>query len=224
MRRMTFAVAFCALTLGGRAFAQTPPPTQPPPTTQAPPPATQVPPPAQNPPAGQKPTAPATPATAPKPAPVPFPPDAKIGFVNMQWLVNESKLGKQGQEEMKKLRDKLGAPITAKQKELVSLQDKIQSQANLVAESVLDNMKRELTRGQRELQAMQENFDAEIQDLQNNLIAGFSQKVQPIVEAIRNERGLWAVWVATGDSGLYAVHPGLDLSPDVLKRLDATIK
>jgi Skp family chaperone for outer membrane proteins len=207
---MTIAVALCALTLAGRAYAQTaPPPTQPPPATQTPPPA------------GQKPPAPTTAPAVPKPAPVPFPPDAKIGFVNMQTLVNESTLGKQGQAELKRLRDKLGTPIAAKQKELIGLQEKIQSQANLVSEAVLSGMGRELERGKRELQSMQENLDIETNDLQGNLIASFSAKVQPIVEAIRNEKGLWAVWVATADSGLYAVHPGLDLTPEVQKRLDA---
>jgi outer membrane protein len=221
MRRMSIAVTVCALTLAGRAFAQTvPPPQTAPPPTQTPPPATQQ---AQPPPAGQKPPATATPPL-PKPAPVPFPPDAKIGFVDMQSLVNNSKLGKQGQEEMKKLREKLGGPIEAKQKEIVALQNKLQSQQNLVAENVLDGMKRDLGRMQRDLQQMQENLQAEGEQLQADLIANFSSKVQPLVEAIRNEKGLWAVWVPTQDSGLYAVHPGLDLTPEVLKRLDAIVK
>lgn len=215
MRRMTIAVALCALTLAGRAYAQTPPPpTQQPPPVQTPP--VQTPPPA-----GQKPPAPATTPAVPKPAPVPFPPDARIGFVNMQVLVNESKLGKQGQEAMKKLRDSLSVPIAAKQKEIIALQEKIKTQANLVSEAVLNSMGRELERSQRDLQSLQENMQIETEQLQQDLIASFSQKVQPLVEAVRNEKNLWAVWVATADGGLYAVHPGLDLTPEVLKRLDA---
>ena len=219
MRRLTLVLTICALSLAGRAYAQggAPPPTQPPPTTQQPPPVT--------PPAGQKPTIPQTPAKPPEPKPlVPFPPDAKIGFVNMQSLVNDSKLGKQGQEELKKLRDKLLAPITAKQKELADLQTKIQTQQNLVAPNILASMQREGERGTRELQAMQENYQAEVQQKQDDLINNFASKVQPIVEAIRNERGLWAVWVPTQESGLFAYHPGLDLTPEILKRLDATYK
>lgn len=224
MRRVTLILTICALSLAGRAYAQggAPPPTQPPPpttTTQQPPP-TQPPPPA-----GQKPTIPQTPAKPPEPKPVvPFPADAKIGFVNMQTLVNESKLGKQGQEEMKKLREKLGGPITAKQKELVDLQNKIQTQQNLVAPAVLAGMQRDLERGQRELQQLQETFQIEGEQKQADLIQNFSAKVQPLVEAVRNEKGLWAVWVPTNESGLYAVHPGLDLTAEVLKRLDAAYK
>lgn len=219
MRRLTIVLTIGALSLAGTAYAQggAPPPTQPPPTAQQPPPAT--------PPAGQKPTIPQTTAKPPEPKPlVPFPPDAKIGFVNMQALVNDSKLGKQGQDEMKKLREKLMAPITAKQKELADLQTKMQTQQNLVAPAIFAGMQRDGERLQRELQALQENYQIEGEQKQADLIQNFSAKVQPLVEAIRNERGLWAVWVPTNESGLYAVHPGLDLTPEVLKRLDAAYK
>jgi outer membrane protein len=219
MRRLTLVLTICALSLAGRAYAQggAPPPTQPPPTQ--PPPTT------QQPPAGQKPTIPQTPPKPPEPKPlVPFPPDAKIGFVNMQSLVNDSKLGKAGQEEMKKLREKLMAPITAKQKELADLQTKMQTQQNLVAPNVFAAMQRDGERLTRELQALQETFQIEGEQKQADLIQNFSAKVQPLVEAIRNEKGLWAVWVPTNESGLYAVHPGLDLTPEVLKRLDAAYK
>jgi Skp family chaperone for outer membrane proteins len=219
MRRLTILLTIGALSLAGPAFAQggAPPPTQPPPTAQQPPPAT--------PPAGQKPTIPQTPAKPPEPKPlVPFPPDAKIGFVNMQVLVDQSKLGIAGKEEMKKLRDKLMAPITAKQKELADLQTKMQTQQNLVAPNVFAAMQRDGERLQRELQALQENYQIEGEQKQGDLIANFSAKVQPIVEAVRNERGLWAVWVPTEAGGLYAVHPGLDLTAEVLKRLDAAYK
>jgi outer membrane protein len=213
---MPIALAICALFVAGPAFAQggAPPPTQPPPAGQQPPPPT-----------GQKPTPPATPAKPPEPKPlVPFPPDAKIGFLNMQELVNQSKLGKQGQEEMKKLREKLMGPITAKQKEIADLQTKMQTQQNLVAPNVFAAMQRDGERMTRELQSMQETFQIETDQKQQDLIANFSAKVQPLVEAVRNERGLWAVWVPTNEGGLYAVHPGLDLTQEVLKRLDAAYK
>ncbi len=214
MTRMTTAFAICALVLAGSAAAQTPPPTTPPPT-QTPPPATQQAPP----PAGQKP-----PATAPVAKPVvPFPADAKIGFIDMQRLVNESKSGKDGQAAMKTLVDRLSADLAKKNKEIQALQDKMKTQQNVVSEAVYNSMGRELERQNREAQTMSENAQIERDQLQADLIQAFSQKVQPVVEAVRNERGLWAVWVLSSEAGIYAVHPGLDLTPDVLKRLD-TIK
>ncbi len=214
MTRMTTAFAICALVLAGSAAAQTPPPTTPPPT-QNPPPATQQAPP----PAGQKP-----PAIAPTAKPVvPFPADAKIGFIDMQRLVNESAPGKRGQAAMKTLVDRLSSELATKNKEIQALQDKMKTQQNVVSEAVYNAMVRDLERKNREAQTMSESAQIERDQLQADLIQEFSQKVQPIVEAVRNERGLWAVWVLSSESGIYAVHTGLDLTADVLKRLD-TIK
>src|SRR5262245_35782854 len=84
--------------------AQTPPPTTPPQTTTPPP---LVPP-------GQT-TKPATP-------PPPFPAEAKIGFVSLQAVVSESKLGKAGSNQMKTLADQRNAEIGAAEKKIADLQ------------------------------------------------------------------------------------------------------
>jgi len=47
----------------------------------------------------------------------------------------------------------------------------------------------------------------------------FSVKVQPVVENIRTERQLWAVFVM--NENLVAMMPGLDVSGEVVRRLDA---
>jgi outer membrane protein len=206
---MMIGFAIGALTVAG--LTQNPPPVQTPPPT--PPPAGQQTPP----PAGQK---PATPSPVPARPVVPFPPDAKIAFINMQRLVDESRLGKQGQEAMKKTVDRLTSGIAAKNKEIETQEQKIKTQQNILAPAALNQMGRELERLQREAQALAENAQIEKNQLEQDLIQDFSQKVAPVVDAVRNEKGLWAIWVLTSESGIYAVHPGLDLTAEVLKRLD----
>ena len=43
----------------------------------------------------------------------------------------------------------------------------------------------------------------------------------PIVEEIRNERGLWMIFALGESADIVAAHAGLDLTADVIKRLDA---
>ena len=62
----------------------------------------------------------------------------------------------------------------------------------------------------------QVDFDA----LQSQLLDEFGQKVLPIVEAIRAERKLWFIFTTGEDSGLLAVAPAIDLSAEVVSRLD----
>jgi hypothetical protein len=68
---------------------------------------------------------------------------------------------------------------------------------------------------------MQEQAQVDIQNLNDQLLDEFTQKVLPIVEQIRQERSLWVVFALGDGTGVAAVHAGLDLSPEVIKRLDA---
>ncbi len=210
MTRVMTATVLSALLIVGTAAAETPQTPAAGGAPTAPRPAT--------PPAPAVQTPPAAPAPAPRPA---FPADAKIGFLDMQTVVSESRLGKAGQERLKALTDKKGAEITAKNKQMQTLQQEVASGASVLAPTVLAQKNGEIDRLTRELQFMQEQAQAEFDALQKELLDDFSTKVLPIVEQIRGERNLWVVFALGDGTGVAAVHAGLDLSAEVVKRLDA---
>jgi Skp family chaperone for outer membrane proteins len=76
---------------------------------------------------------------------------------------------------------------------------------------------------QREIQFAQQNAQAEVQDLTQDLQQDFQNRVIPIIRQLQQEKGLHMIFSA-GDSGIIAGHPGLDLSAEVIKRLDAAPK
>ena len=213
MNRMTIAIAVSAVLVAGSAMAQTTPPP-----TQGNPPPVQIPPPAGQ---GQK---PATPPAAPKPTPVPFPAEAKVGYVDLQRVVADSVLGKQGMDSMKVLNDKLGAQLAAKNKEIQGLQDKMKTQQNVVSETVFNGMVKELDRLQREGQFIQQDAQVQIDQRQKELLDDFQQKVLPIVEELRKEKNLWIIFALGDNSNIAAAHAGLDLSDEIVKMLDAKTK
>ena len=165
--------------------------------------------------------APQTAAPAPAPAPVAFPADAKIGFVNMQSIVSQSRLGRTGQEQMKALNDKKGTELAAKNKQIQTLQQEVQAGASVLAPAVMAQKNAEIDKLTREAQFMQEQAQVDIQALNDQLLDEFSTKVLPIVEQLRAEKGLWVVFALGDGTGVAAVHAGLDLSAEVVKRLDA---
>jgi outer membrane protein len=207
---MTIALAVSSLLVAGSALAQTaPPPAQTPP------------------PAGQAAKPPVTPpATTPKPVvpAEPFPAGAMVAYIDLQRVVAESKLGKQGHDAMQALNDKLSNDLQAKNKEIVALQDRIKQQQNIVSDAVLQGMGRDLEKLQRTAQFIQQDSQVQIDQLQQQLLAGFQEKVLPIVEAIRKEKGLLIIFALGDNSNIAAAHAGLDLSPEVVKRLDAITK
>jgi Skp family chaperone for outer membrane proteins len=68
------------------------------------------------------------------------------------------------------------------------------------------------------MDAIQQNADDEYKVLNEQLLAGFSEKAQPIIEAIAKEKGLYLV--ISDQSQLVFVSPSIDLTPEIIKRLD----
>lgn len=172
-------------------------------------------------PAAQAPRPAAPPAPALVPAPVAFPADAKIGFIDMQAVVSQSNLGKAGQEKMKVLTDKKTAELQAKTKQVQTLQQEVQAGAAVLSATVLTQKNREIERLSSEVQFLQEQAQVDVDALQKELLDEFTAKVLPIVEQVRGERNLWVVFALGDGTGVAAVHAGLDLSAEVVKRLDA---
>jgi Skp family chaperone for outer membrane proteins len=181
--------------------AQTPPkPTTPPPQTA-------------------KPAAPETP-----PAPVPFPADAKVAFANMEAVFADSRIGKAAQDRLKQLFDKLNPALVARDKEITGLSEKISTQRGVVSASVLNGWSTDLQRLQREAQFARQEAQVQSEQLQQELLGEFEKKALPIVEALRAEKGLWFILAIQAEgSGISvaAVMPGLDLTAEIVRRLDA---
>jgi outer membrane protein len=185
-------------------------------SAQTPPPATQTPPPTQTPTLPKPQTPPPTATPAPQ---VPFPADAKVAFVNMQALLSESKLGKAGLAEMKTLTDKQQADLAAKQNAIKTLQQKIQQQGAVVTPTALAQMQTDLEKANRDLQYSQNEAQAQVEELNQKLLGDFQEKVMPLIDALAKEKNLYAVFGAA-ESGVAYIHPGIDLTSELVKRLD----
>jgi outer membrane protein len=198
MNRQTFSLALAAVLLAGNVYAQTPPPT-----TQAPPPAV-----------------PAAQAPAPAPQPVPFPADSKIAFVNVQGVLSQSALGKAGSAQLEALSKRLQTELTAIETKLKDAQSKQQSQSQLLSEVAAAQLAKDIDRLTRELNFKQQEAQSEVQAMQADLLQDFERKVVPLMEALAKEKGLYALF-DVGSAGAVYVFPGVDLSPELVKRVDA---
>ena len=74
-----------------------------------------------------------------------------------------------------------------------------------------------------EAERFQQDAQAEINELQQELQNEFVKKLLPILEQLANEKGLHILFNAV-ESGIAWATPGLDLTADVVKKLDATAK
>ena len=200
--KMSFVASALVLALSVSAFAQTPPPTG------APKPQT---PPAQP---------PAAAAPAPKAPPLPFPQDSKIAFVDINTIAGSSAAGKEASKKLSDLNTKKLAEINEKNKALQAAQTKLTTGGTVLSESARGQLEKEIDRMQRDIQFTQQNAQAEMQELTNDLQAEFQKRLIPIIEEVAKEKGLYAVF-SIADSGVAYRLPSLDISEEIVKRLDA---
>jgi Skp family chaperone for outer membrane proteins len=216
MRGFALAVSIGFLVTGVSAFAQAPAQPAPvKPTGQAP--ATQAPSPAR--PAPTAPAPAAAPAPAPKP-PAPFPQGAKVGFVYLQQIAALSAEGKAAQSRVTAFTQKKQQELADKQKALQSSQQKLQTGGSVMSESARGQLEKDIDRQQRDLERLQQDAQADINEMTQEVQAEFNKKLFPILEQVSQEKGIHMLFSAT-DAGLIWAAEGLDLTMDAVKKLDA---
>jgi len=192
----------------GPVFAQQPAP-KPAPTTPAPSP--------QTPPATPPPTTPVAPAAQP---PRPFPEGAKFAYVNVQRIAQDSTEGKAATTKINAVREKKEKELQEKNTQFEAARKKLESSASVIAESARAQQQKDIERLQVDLQRATQDAQAEVEEVQRELQMDFQRKLLPLIEEVRASKGLLMVFSSL-DSGILAADLGLDITADVIKRLDS---
>ena len=176
-------------------------------------------------PASQQPTPPAAGAppmpVPPKPeAPRPYPEGAKIAYIDIQAVASNSVEGKAATAKLQELEKKKVAEITEKNKQLESAKTKQQTSSTLMNDSARLALEKEVDKLTREVQFLQQEAQSERQALQAELQVDFQRKLNPILEQVGKEKNLHML-VDINNAGAVWVDTGLDLTGEVIKRLDA---
>ncbi len=213
MRALRLLIVGCAVAVltVGPVLAQTAAEGQkptPPPTGQKPPATTPAP-------------APQTPPAAPPAAPRPYPEGAKIAYVDMQGIAQGSAEGKTYSSRIGELQKKKSAEIAEKTKQLDAARNKQATATSVMNDSARLSLEKEVDKLTREVQFAQQEAQSELQALQAELQVDFQRKVGPIVDAIAKEKGLHFL-LDISTSGAVWWESGLDLTQEVIKRLDAS--
>jgi Skp family chaperone for outer membrane proteins len=215
MKPLKMMMAIAAVSVLGVAsgFAQAAPTQQP----TAKPPATQPP---ATPPAA--PPAAAAPAPAARP-PAPFPEGAKIAFVNINQIAGGSVEGKAATGKIQEWEKKKNSELLGKGTALKAMQDKLSSGGGVMSDPARSQLEKDIEKAQRELQFAQQDAQTERNEMTQQLQGEFQEKLNPVIEALRVEKGLQIIFSVL-DAGIVAADPGLDLSAEVIKRFDAASK
>jgi outer membrane protein len=181
-------------------------------------PAAPKPAPAAGAPAAQTPPAAAQPAAAPAP-PRPFPEGAKIAYVNVQRIASESSEGQAATKRLSALREEKEKDLVARNAKFEEARKRLETSASVLSESVRTTQQKEVERLQTDLQRATQDAQKAVEDLQNELQIEFQRKLLPVLSEVAAAKGLHMVFSSI-DSGVVWAEPGLDITTDIVKKLD----
>jgi outer membrane protein len=200
MRGFLIAASLTLVVSAAPVFAQAARPAQAPPAQT--PPKQAVPPPVMQPPA-------------------PFPAGAKIGIVNLQLIAQNSAEGKAASGRVQALIQKKQTEGADKTKQLQANQQKLQTSGGVMSDAARSALEKDIERQQREGERFQQDAQAEINELQQELQGEFQKKLFPLLQQLAQEKGL-QVLLSQQDAGVIWWEPGIDLTAEAVKKLDAT--
>lgn len=185
---------------------------------------------AQAPPAPAKPAAPApapAPAqTAPAPAPAqpaaprPFPQGAKVAYVVLQRIANESADGRVATTRIQALQQKKAAELTNKQTQLAQMQARLEKDGAVMNPAAAAELQKSIEKINVEVQRFTQDAQAEVQELQQTLQGEFQQRLEPVLQQVAGEMGLQFIFNGP-DAGLVWADSALDISAEIIKKLDS---
>jgi len=178
---------------------------------------------AQTPAQQPKPAPPAAPSAVTSTPPAPFPVGAKIAFFQPEVVFQNSADGKAALARVQALVQKKQTENADKAKALQANQQKLQTSGSVMNDAARSQLEKEIDRQQKDAERFQQDAQAEINELQQEVQNEFAKKLQPLLEQVATEKGLHLVFNAR-ESGLSWAAAGLDLTPELIKKLDTGAK
>jgi outer membrane protein len=143
----------------------------------------------------------------------------KMAFVDLQRIAAESSEGKAASAKVQALTQKKSAELGEKTKALQANQQKLQQGGAVLNDAARAQAQKEVDRLTVEIDRFQQDANAEVQELQQQLQSEFQDKLRPVLDAIVKELSIGLLF-SYGDAGAIFIDPSLDITADVIKRFD----
>ncbi len=146
-----------------------------------------------------------------------------LGYVDMQKVLEESKLGKRLQDELREEFGPRGETMATEEQEIRKLQQSLERDAPLMSADQVSKQEAEV---QKRIEAFQEKANAiqqEIMKVQQTKSREIIGPARDSITAVAKKKKIGMV-VEPGMSGLLYIDETLDLTPEIIKHLDENTK
>lgn len=146
-------------------------------------------------------------------------PTVKLGYVDMEKAVNESKAGKAAREKFVKFMNKKREESEKKKKELEAMKKILEKQGALLAEEVRVEKEREYQKKVREYQLYLKNLRDDARSKEMEMSKKIIRDIQKIIFSYAKKEG-YAMIFEKSRSGLLYAPDSLDLTDTIIKIYD----
>lgn len=143
-----------------------------------------------------------------------------VGYVDMQIILDKSKMGQDAQKALKEKFAGRQQAFAEEEGSIRQLQQILARDQALMSQTQLDSKNAELEKKVNEFQKKAAEAQKALMEEQNKLGSEILKPVEGIIAAVAKDKKVSAVFERR-QSGLLYVDPGVDLTAEVIKRLDA---
>ncbi len=142
----------------------------------------------------------------------------KVGYINLQRLVNESDMGKAAKEDIQRLRSEKEKELKGKLKEINELRALIDEQGESMDFAERRDKAQELNRAYKDYQRLLEDAKEDISNEDQELVAIILQKADPVLKEVAKKQRYTIILKDANAIGY--LDPSVDITDDVLKELN----
>src|SRR3989442_8659098 len=148
----------------------------------------------------------------------------RVAVVDFQKAVVENAEGKKAQERFMAEVNKRQKDFEGKQKSLTDAQNKLQTQAQVLTDTVKADLNRQIDKLNTELQRMNDDAQKDLGDLQQQLFRPIMEQTQKVLQANSVENGFAVVFDVSSQANsiIYADNVS-DITTEIIRRVDATV-
>ena len=146
----------------------------------------------------------------------------RVAVLDMQKAVTENAEGKKAQEKFMAELNRRQKEFEDKQKTLSESQNKLQTQANVLSDTVKADLAKQIDKLNTDLQRMNDDAQKDLGDLQQQLFRPIMEQTQKVVQAYSAENGYAVVFdlSSQANSIIYA-NDVADITTEIIRRVDA---
>jgi outer membrane protein len=145
----------------------------------------------------------------------------RFAAVNLSYVAQTSKAGKAALARIEEVSKKKEAEATVKAAEVEKQQLALQERGVGLTDRARADLQKAFEKGRIDFQRFQQDAQTELQGMQQQFEAEFRLKLLPVVDQISKEKALHFVFGLEQSTMIVWWNPSLDISDEVVKRLDA---